>query len=64
MAWAGLDDARYWRECAKEARATAELISDPTAKGLMLDIASNYDWLAKRAEERTSRGSAGRQVQA
>jgi hypothetical protein len=46
-------------ECAKEARATAELITDATAKELLLDIAAGYEWLARRAEERTSRGSDG-----
>jgi hypothetical protein len=63
MAWADIHDAKYWRDRAAEARAVAEVLTNDRAKGLMLDIASDYDWLAKRAE-RTSRGSDGRQVQA
>jgi hypothetical protein len=64
MAWADIDDAKYWRDRAAEARAVAEVLTNDRAKGLMLDIAFDYDWLAKRAEGRTSRGSDGLQVQA
>ena len=37
---------------AKEARDIAEQIADADAKGAMLEIAANYEKLAKRAEAR------------
>jgi hypothetical protein len=47
-----LDNARYWRERAEEVRVQAELMRDSEAKGHMLGIASSYELLAVRAEER------------
>ena len=46
------DDPQHWYDRAKEARANAAGIADATAKQLMLDIANNYEALARRAAER------------
>jgi O-methyltransferase involved in polyketide biosynthesis len=42
-------DAQYWRGRAAEARATADLVPDPIAKTMMVDIANKYDHMAERA---------------
>ena len=41
---------QHWEQRAREAREMAKGISDPEAKRAMLEIADNYDKLAKRAE--------------
>ena len=40
----------HWSGRADEARAMAANIVDPAAKQAMLDIAANYEKIAKRAE--------------
>jgi hypothetical protein len=45
-------DAKHWRDRAGEARATAERMTNPEAKHIMLAIATGYERLAKRDEER------------
>jgi hypothetical protein len=52
MASSHLNDPEYWRGRAKDARAMAEHMTDPVSKQKMLDVASNYEHLAKRAEDR------------
>src|SRR5262249_38487000 len=47
-----LNDPEYWRDRAKKVRAMAEDMADPVYKQKMLDIAANYEYLAKRAEDR------------
>jgi hypothetical protein len=47
-----LNDPDHWRDRAKEARDMAEDMTDPVSKQKMLDVASNYEHLAKRAEGR------------
>ena len=47
-----LTDAKHWRDRAGEARATAERMTDPDTKRIMLAIATGYERLAKRNEER------------
>src|SRR6266699_2754594 len=37
---------------AKDARVMAEYMTDPVSKQKMLDVAANYEHLAKRAEDR------------
>ena len=44
------NDANYWRGRAAEARATADLMSDPKAKGILLEIAASYDRIAESVE--------------
>jgi hypothetical protein len=46
------DDPKHWRERAEEARAHAEQLTDHEARRMMLEIAGDYEKLAKRAEER------------
>lgn len=47
-----LNDPEHWRERAKEVRAMAEDMADPASKQKMLDVAADYEHLAKRAEDR------------
>jgi hypothetical protein len=54
MPWSYLDDPAHWRFRAKEARGMAEHMADPKSKQMMLDVAADYELLAKRAEERMS----------
>ena len=46
-----VNNAKHWRDRAEQARSNAELMIDPEAKRKMLNIAADYDRLAKRAEE-------------
>ena len=48
------DDLKHWRLRAEEARVSAELISDPESKRAMLEIADQYERIAKRTEDRTN----------
>jgi hypothetical protein len=57
MGWAHLNDPGHWRARAIEARAVAEQITDPVAKQMMLNVAAEYEQLAKRAEERMAKPS-------
>jgi hypothetical protein len=54
MPWTYLEDPAHWRFRAEEARGMAEHIADPKSKQMMLDVAADYERLAKRAEERKS----------
>jgi len=47
-----LNDPEYWHDHAKEARALAEKMADPVSKQKMLEVAANYEHLARRAEDR------------
>ena len=49
-----INDPKHWRYRAEEARAMAESMTDPEAKQLMLNVAADYERLAKRAEERSA----------
>jgi hypothetical protein len=49
-----INDPKYWRYRAAEARAMAESLTDPEAKQQMLKVAADYEKLAKRAEERSA----------
>lgn len=44
--------SEHWLARAQEARDMAENIADPEAKRAMLEIAANYEKVAKRAEAR------------
>jgi hypothetical protein len=45
-------DPEVWRKRAEETRAEAEKETDPDRKKTLLDIAADYDELARLAEER------------
>jgi hypothetical protein len=47
-----LDDPKLWHDCAADACVTAEQMSDPDSKRLMLEIADGYRQLSRRSEER------------
>lgn len=51
-------DSSYWQGRAEEAHAVAVLMLDPGAKATMLDLASMYLAMARRAEERRVRFGA------
>jgi len=48
-----LDDVEHWWSRAEETRTIAEIMTDPEARQIMIDIAEGYDRLAERAVERT-----------
>jgi hypothetical protein len=45
------DEAKHWRAIALEAFASANQMSDPESRMMMLCIAAGYDRLAEQAEE-------------
>jgi hypothetical protein len=45
-------DQEHWEARAREAREMAAKIADPAAREAMLNIAKNYETIAKRAEAR------------
>jgi hypothetical protein len=47
-----INDPKHWRERAEKARAHAEQMSDLEARQTMLEIAEDYEKLARRAEQR------------
>jgi hypothetical protein len=47
-----INDPQHWRLRAEEMRTLAEDIKDMVARETMLQIAADYDKLAKRAAER------------
>jgi hypothetical protein len=44
--------AQHWLRRAEEAREVAAQMHDPVARQAMLDVATNYETVAKRAEAR------------
>jgi hypothetical protein len=53
----GARGPQYWRNRAEEARTIAETLHDATAKATMLNIATHYERLARRANDRETRAS-------
>ena len=52
MAKVPINDPKYWRERAEEARTVANEMTIPDAKRRTLRIADDYEELARRAERR------------
>jgi hypothetical protein len=55
-----INDAGHWRERANEMRALAADVNDRSAQATMLQIADDYDKLAKRADERAAASEAAK----
>jgi hypothetical protein len=51
MAKVPVNDPKHWRDRAEEARTVADEINEPDAKRKMLQIAKDYEELARRAEK-------------
>ena len=51
-----LDNAKYWRSRAEEARVVAESLEDAQSKQIMLGIARDYERIAELAEQRVKSG--------
>jgi hypothetical protein len=52
-----LNDVNHWRNHAEEARALADVLTDPEARRVMLGIAEGYDKLVQQAEVRIAAGT-------
>jgi hypothetical protein len=53
------DPSARWRVLAAEARETADQMTDPEAKLVLLSIAQVYQHLAQRADERHAKKDPG-----
>jgi hypothetical protein len=51
-----LDNAKYWRSRADEARVVAESLEDAQLKRIMLGIAGDYERMAELTEQRVKSG--------
>jgi hypothetical protein len=51
-----LDNAKYWRSRAEEARMVAESLEDAQSKLIMLGIARDYERIAELAEQPVKSG--------
>jgi hypothetical protein len=51
-----LDNAKYWRCRAEEARVVAESLVDTQTKRIMLGIAGDYERIAELVEQRVETG--------
>ena len=59
MALQGIYDAKHWRDRAAEMRALSGEMKDFEARTLMLKLASDYDKLADRVEDRAASDESG-----
>jgi len=55
-----VNDAGYWRNRAEETRLIAAGMRDRQAKGVLLNIAAEYDRLERRTEQRSAARSGSR----
>jgi hypothetical protein len=51
-----LDNAKYWRSRAEEARVLAESLEDTQSKQIMQCIVRDYERMAELAEQRVKSG--------
>ena len=51
-----LDNAKYWRSRADEARVVAESLEDAQLKRIMRGIAGDYERMAELTEQRVKSG--------
>ena len=51
------NDPKHWRNRAEEARIRAEQMRDSEPRRMMLEIATEYERLAKKAEQRLLLGA-------
>jgi len=58
-----LGNPSHWRKRADQALATADQLTDPAAKAMMLDVVTGYEKLAQRAEQHRRGQSATRSPQ-
>src|SRR5262249_4054843 len=63
MAKVPINDPKYWRERAEEARTVANEMTIPDAKRRTLRIADDYEELARRAERRLKQEQQQQQQQ-
>src|SRR5262252_6487295 len=63
MAKVPINDPKYWRERAEEARTVANEMTIPDAKRRTLRIADDYEELARRAERRLKQQQQQQQQQ-
>ena len=54
LSTSGIDE--HWHECADEARSVADDMKDEISEQMMLQIADDYEHLAKRAAHREPGG--------
>lgn len=47
-----INDPKHWRERAEETRVIAEQMQDVIARGMMMNVAQDYERLARCAAER------------
>jgi hypothetical protein len=59
VTYQNLNDPAHWRDRAAEMRALAGEMKDGQSRSIMLNLASDYDKLADRAEERAKMGLSG-----
>lgn len=52
MTYGLLTDPQYWRDRGEEMQRLGEQYKDPTTKQMMFGLATDYECLARRAEER------------
>ena len=63
MAKVPINDPKYWRERAEEARTGADQLTDPDSKRRMRRVADDYEELARRAEKRLRDRQQQQQIQ-